>query len=118
MINKTRVMLYVDDVEKISEFWVDYFQAKIESKIDLPDDSQTIDLQVTQEFQLSLFEKEFIKKYSPEVLGNVPSIMFFADNFQELHSKIPNAGEIIENAGVNTFNFADPEGNYFVIAES
>ena len=41
----------------------------------------------------------------------------FTDQFEEIYQKIENAGEIMENNGVETFNFSDPEGNYFVIGK-
>ena len=34
-----------------------------------------------------------------------------------MYEKLENAGEIMENNGVQTFNFSDPEGNYFVIGK-
>ena len=44
--------------------------------------------------------------------------MFFSDNFDRLHDDILSAGEISEVNGVLTFNFMDPEGNYFVVAKA
>ena len=118
MINKTRIMLYVEDVEKIAHFWVDTIDAIELERQDLPENFLSITLKINDQVEFSLFPKEFIKKYSPEVLGNTPSIMLFSSNFNELHQKIENAMDIMIQGSLQTFAFPDPEGNYFVIAEA
>lgn len=118
MISKTRVMLYVDDVERISNFWVNDFGAELTEQIELPEGFKGVVLTISPGTELELFAKEFIRKYSPEVLENVPSLMFFSENFEELYNRLENTGEIIVNNGVSTFNFQDPEGNYFVVAKA
>lgn len=115
-MKKTRIMLYVADVDQVVKFWQDYFDAKIETISSLPDDFKTIVLTVSPDVELAFFPKAFIAKYSPEVLGNTPSLMFFSENFEKLHAKLPDAGEIVDNNGTLTFNFKDPEGNFFVMA--
>ena len=74
-------------------------------------------MQLSPEFELGIFPKVFVQRFSPEVLGTTPSIIFFTDQFEEIYQKIENTGEIMENNGVETFNFSDPEGNYFVIGK-
>ncbi|WP_446001999.1 glyoxalase [Weissella viridescens] len=118
MFNKMRVMLYVDDVQVISDFWQKYVKAEVAETNALPDDFKNIVLQVGTQMQLSLFDKTFIEKYSPEVLGNTPSLMLFSDDFEALHDAIPGALDIMENNSQQTFAFPDPEGNYFVIAKA
>lgn len=118
MFNKTRVMLYVQDVDLIKEFWTTTLGAQLIESTDLPDSFSSHTLSISPNFELSLFPQEFIKKYSPEVLGNTPSIMLYSDNFESLYESIPGAGEIFDNNGTLTFNFPDPEGNYFVIAKA
>ena len=117
MINQVRIMLYVDDVIKISKFWQDKLAGKVIATEVLPDGSQNIILQLTRDVQLSLFSKEFIKKFSPEVITNHPSLMIFTTNFEELHQKLAAQTEIMKINQTETFNFQDPEGNYFVIAK-
>ncbi|WP_243676943.1 hypothetical protein [Secundilactobacillus collinoides] len=59
------------------------------------------------------------KKYSPEVLGTTgPSLMIFRDDFEALHAKLKSAGDITDVGGQLTFNFQDPDGNYYVIAKA
>lgn len=109
-------MLYVDDVEKISKFWQDKLQASIIETNTLPDNSKNIVLKITDDIELSLFAKSFIKTFSPEVLDNKPSLMFFTNQFEELHHKLAPSIKVMEINDTKTFNFKDPEGNYFVIA--
>lgn len=116
-MKKTRIMLYVEDVDQAVKFWQDYFDAKIETISSLPDNFKTIVLTIGPGMELAFFAKAFIAKYSPEVMGSTPSLMFFSDNFDALHATLPNAGEVVDNNGTLTFNFTDPDGNYFVVAQ-
>lgn len=116
-MKKTRIMLYVTDVDQMAKFWQDYFDAKIETISSLPDEFKTIVLTIAPNMELAFFPKAFIAKYSPEVMGNTPSLMFFSDRFEALHRALPTAGEIVDNNGTLTFNFSDPDGNYFVVAQ-
>ncbi len=116
---KTRIMLYVDDVAANSQFWQSNLNAKLVSSNALPDGSQNEILAVSDEVEFSLFSKAFIKKYSPEVLGTTgPSLMIFRDDFEALHAKLKSAGDIADVGGQLTFNFQDPDGNYYVIAKA
>ena len=82
------------------------------------DDSTNIVVQLSPAIELSLFTTSFIKRYSPEVSQTTPSLMLFSDEFEQLHKRLPNTGHIINNNGVRTFNFADPEAHFFVVAEN
>lgn len=117
MIGKTRVMLYAENVEVLSQFFVETLGATVSETIELPEEFQSTIVQLSPEFELVIFPKVFVQRFSPEVLGTTPSIIFFTDQFEEIYQKIENAGEIMENNGVETFNFSDPEGNYFVIGK-
>lgn len=117
MIGKTRVMLYAENVEVLSQFFVETLGATVSETIELPEEFQSTIVQFSPEFELGIFPKVFVQRFSPEVLGTTPSIIFFTDQFEEIYQKIENAGEIMENNGVETFNFSDPEGNYFVIGK-
>lgn len=117
MIGKTRVMLYAEDVNVLSQFFVDNLGAVIKETIDLPEEFQSTVLTISSEFEIGIFPKVFVQRFSPEVVGTTPSIIFFTDQFEEIYEKLENAGEIMENNGIQTFNFSDPEGNYFVIGK-
>lgn len=116
MISNTRLMLYVNDLEANKKFWTQHFDAKLIEEMSLPDNFVAYILQMSESFEMALFPLEFIKKYSPEVASNKPSVMFFSDKFEQLHKAIEGAGDIIDNNGTLTFNFPDPDGNYYVVA--
>ncbi|WP_158727519.1 VOC family protein [Levilactobacillus enshiensis] len=117
-MQKTRVMLYVTDVERSAQFWQDYFELSLVSKTPLADGSQNVVLAVSAGTELSLFSRQFIEKYSPEVLDNVPSLMFFSDRFEELHDELPGATEIVDDNGQLAFGFPDPDGIYFAVGQA
>lgn len=57
----------------------------------------------------------------PELNLGTPSLLFFSDNLDQLHSELSNkgvtVGEIIEMPNGRVFNFADCEENYFAVLE-
>lgn len=114
---KTRIMIYVDDVDMNVEFWTDEFNAKVVARQTLNGGYQNVIVGISEEVELSIFPKDYIRIYSPEVSENVPSLMFFSKDFYQLHDDLISAGEVSEVNGVLTFNFQDPEGNYFVVAK-
>ncbi|EOV2818791.1 glyoxalase [Enterococcus faecium] len=116
MIQKTRVMLYVNDVEMICRFFVEKIGAEISETIELPEEFKSIVLSISKE--LGVFPKVFVQKFSPEVLGPPPSLVFFTDEFETIYENMEEPGEITDNNGILTFNFSDPEGNYFVIGKA
>lgn len=118
MLDKIRMMIYVEDVERCVQFWQDYLDAQVASVKTMPDQSKNVVLTIAEQVELAFFDKTFIAKYSPEVQTNLPSLMLFSDRFDDLHHQIPGAGQVSDVHGQLTFNFADPEGNYFVIAKS
>ena len=85
MIQKTRVMLYVNDVEMICRFFVEKIGAEISETIELPEEFKSIVLSISKE---------------------------------TIYENMDEPGEITDNNGVLTFNFSDPEGNYFVIGKA
>jgi hypothetical protein len=108
MIDKMRVMIYVDDINLNRDFWQTNFNAEITDVLDLPGGYTGITLSLN---------RDFVKEYSPEVADNVPSLMLFTDNFKQIRSRLDNPGEIMVQAGLISCNFADPDGNYFVLAK-
>ena len=96
-IKNTRVMLYVEDVKVIRDFFVTTLQAEVVAENPLPDDYLNINLKVSEQLEL----------------GPVPSLMFFTEDFDALYEKLGEGREKMND----TFNFADPEGNYYVMAK-
>ncbi|WP_125574323.1 VOC family protein [Levilactobacillus huananensis] len=116
-MEKMRTMLYVDDVEETAQWWQDNLGATVVEVNVLPDESHNIVLTMAPGAELSFFSKAFIRQYSPEVLGSTPSLMFFVKDFEALHDRLTTAGAIADNNGMLTFNFRDPEGNYFAVGQ-
>jgi len=114
----TRIMLYVDDVDMNVEFWTEEFGGKVVARQTLNGGYQNVIVSISSGTELSIFPKDYIRIYLPEVDETVPSLMFFSDDFNRLHDELISAGEISEVNGVLNFNFQDPEGNYFVVAKS
>ncbi|MCH4057521.1 MAG: glyoxalase [Lactobacillaceae bacterium] len=118
LISKSRVMLYVHDVDQMATFWTEELQTTIVETMALPAGYHGQVIKISDEFELVLFPKEFAQKYSPEVPTTMPSLMFYSNRFEQMYKIISTAGEITDNNGTATFNFHDPEGNYFVMAKA
>ena len=60
-------------------------------------------------------------KCQPELNLGTPSLMFFSEKFEQLHSDLINknvtVGEIMNMPSGRVFNFADSENNYFAVME-
>ncbi|WP_461226725.1 VOC family protein [Lacticaseibacillus suihuaensis] len=115
MVVKTRIMLYVSDVAKLTAFWEATLGARRVGTIDLPEGYYGQVLEVGAGTELALFSNDFIAKYSPEVAGNQPSVMFYVRDFDALHDRLPGATPITDDAGTRAFGFPDPDGHYFAI---
>lgn len=124
MIKKLQsVMVYVDDVEAAKEFWTTKFDFVVKETIELPEDFKGYDLAPNDdaETSMTLFSKDFIRKYSPEVSLETPSLMFEVENIEAVYEESKNrgieVGELVEIPGTKTFNFQDGQGNYFAVGE-
>ena len=115
------IMLYVEDVEANDDFWKHYLNFKEVERYDFGD-SISIVLAVSSTCNLQLFNIDFIRKNSPEVASNKPSLLFDISDFDELYARFKEnnetVGEIIEMGGSRTFNFPDRDGNYFAVREA
>lgn len=122
MTEGIEIMLYVNDVVKIRDFWKAAFGAEVFAEETMQDGSLNSNLRISDQVVLCLFNRKFVEKYSPEVSLEVPSLIFNTANIQESFTRIKSlgldVGDVIDNKGQKLFNFSDPEGNYFVIAES
>ncbi len=116
-------MLYVDDQEKAIDFWKDTLSFVVKSESELPDGFKSVEIAPREDAETSfvLFDKAFIKKYSPEVSLETPSLMFTAPNFDNLYNTLKEKGltghDIIDMPDGRVFNFHDTQGNYFAIME-
>lgn len=118
MIQKTRVMIYTDKMAETIDFWLEEVGAKFVERLPLPGGFEGKVLRLNDSNELAFFPKAFIEKYSPEVADNVPSLMFFVDDFEGYYERISTRGDIFVNGDTRTFNFSTPDGLYFVFAEA
>lgn len=117
-MTRTRIMLYVNDVDAMTDFWQQTLGAARTATIELPENHHAVVLTVDDTTELALFSHAFIDQFSPEVANNQPSLMFFRTDFEVLHEQIAGATPIVDDAGVRAFGFPDPEGHYFAIGEA
>lgn len=114
------LMLYVDDVAVEKAFWQAVgFQIVSESEMmgfDTFEMKPHADATVT----ITVFAKDFIAQVSPEVLDNVPSLLFEVKDIERVHETIAGLTETcsaIAEMPFKTFNFASPSGLYFAVKE-
>ncbi|WP_313468344.1 VOC family protein [Carnobacterium sp.] len=120
MTNKITIMLYVENVEENASFWKHYFKAEEVARVELGA-SVTITLALSLYCHFQLFDNEFIRKHSPEVADNKPSILIDTPNFEEIHDQLEKddyyTGEYVYQGNFRTFNFRDNVGNYYAVRE-
>lgn len=118
--NQLKIMLYVNDVLASSQFWQSIGFAEVEKEE--VDGTTVIELGMTAESpaRIVLYDLQFIQQHSPEVVGNAPSLMFLSDDVLSLYKKMQAAnvtlGDLVQLGEELVFNFADNEGNYFVVS--
>ena len=123
MINKIgQIMVYVNNQDEAVKFWTEMMAFTILNEENGPD-MRWIEIAPTKDSETSiiLHDKEFVAKMSPGMNLGTPSLMFYSNRFDELHSKLVNnnitVGEIVEMPSGRVFNFADSEANYFAVME-
>ena len=124
MINKVgQIMLYVNNQDEALQFWTEKVGFSVISEEDNGQGFRWIEIAPTKEAGTSiiLHDKELIAKMQPELNLNTPSIMFFSENLDKLHTDLSNkkitVGEIVSMPSGRVFNFADNEKNYFAVME-
>ncbi len=114
------IMLYVDDVQAEKEFWAAAgFLIQNESEIM---GYATFDMKSHKESTctFTVYDKQFIRENSPEVVDMQPSILFDCENLESLHEKISKATKIVNpitDVPFRHFNFATPNGCYYAVRE-
>lgn len=118
-----QVMVYVNDVRMVADFWIQkmgfseihagYMEEKLISIELAPNDHS--------DTHLVLFDKVFVAQYSSEVNLLSPSILFSTYDLEAMHTSLVEkgvkVGEIGNIGGMKKFNFPDPENNYFAVRE-
>ncbi|MBO0422504.1 glyoxalase [Enterococcus plantarum] len=118
--NQIKIMLYVTNVEESSQFWQKI--GFVEKEREAVDGTLVVEIapSETAETMIVLYDLAFIQQHSPEVAGNTPSLMFFADDVINLYKKMKDAGvrvgELVQLPTGLVFNFADNDENYFAVS--
>ncbi|PIC87133.1 glyoxalase/bleomycin resistance/extradiol dioxygenase family protein [Sporosarcina sp. P20a] len=124
MINKIgQVMLYVNNQDEAVNFWIEKVGFIVISDEDNGQGMRWIEIAPTKEAETSiiLHNKRMISEMQPEMNLGTPSLMFFSEDLDKLHSTLSNknitVGEIVTMPSGKVFNFADSEQNYFAVME-
>ncbi len=117
-----QVMLYVNDQDAAVKFWTEKIGFVV-----VADQEEAgmrwIEIAPTKEAQTTfvIHSKEIIAKMQPDLNLGMPSIMFYADNienlYQDFQAKGVKVGDLVMMPLGRVFNFADQEGNYFALVE-
>jgi lactoylglutathione lyase len=124
MISKVgQIMLYVNDQDKAVRFWTEKLDFTVVAEENNNEGFRWIEIspKTGAETTLILHNKEFVAKMSPGLNLDTPSLMFFTDNLEQLHSDLKGkeitVGDIVNMTTGRVFNFADDEENYFAVLE-
>ncbi|MFD1778466.1 VOC family protein [Fredinandcohnia salidurans] len=117
-----QVMLYVNNQDEAVSFWTEKLGFTIVAE-ENNGQMRWIEIAPKKGAQTSiiLHDKEFVAKMSPGLNLGTPSLMFFTENLDQLHTDLSNknitVGEIVTMPSGKVFNFADNEENYFAVME-
>lgn len=124
MISKLgQIMLYVNNQDDAVKFWTEKVGFSVISEEDNGQGMRWIEIAPTKSAETSiiLHNKELVAKMSPGLNLGTPSLLFFSENLEQLHSDLSNknitVGEIVNMPSGRVFNFADSEENYFAVME-
>ncbi|MEK4029609.1 MULTISPECIES: VOC family protein [Bacillaceae] len=124
MIHKIgQIMLYVNNQDEAVNFWTEKVGFHVISEENNGQGMRWIEIGPTKEAETTilLHNKEFVAKMSPGLNLGTPSLMFFSENLDTLHSDLLNkkvtVGDIVNMPSGRVFNFADSEENYFAVME-
>jgi lactoylglutathione lyase len=123
MITKVgQIMLYVNNQDEAVRFWTE----KAKFTVIAEENGQglrwiEIAPSSADETTIVLHNKEAVAKMSPGLNLDTPSLMFFAENLDNLYNDLSSngvtVGEIVDMPTGRVFNFADNEDNYFAVTE-
>ena len=118
-----QIMLYVNNQDEAVKFWTEKLGFTVIAEENNNQGLRWIEIAPKKgaETSLILHDKDFVTKMSPGLNLDTPSLMFFTENLEQLHSDLLNkkitVGEIVNMPSGKVFNFADNEENYFAVME-
>ncbi|MEK4248032.1 VOC family protein [Paenibacillus sp. FSL W7-1287] len=121
--NVGQIMLYVNNQDEAVNFWTEKLGFRVIAEEDNGQGFRWIEVAPDGvATSIVLHNKEFVAKMEPDMNLGTPSLMFFTQDLNQLHTDLTNknvkVGEIVSlpnNARV--FNFSDDEDNYFAVTE-
>jgi lactoylglutathione lyase len=124
MISKVgQIMLYVNNQDEAVTFWTEKLGFRVVAEENNGQGMRWIEIAPANgaETSIVLHNKEFVAKMEPELNLGTPSLLFFAEDLDQLHRDLTNkdvkVGEIVTIPSGRVFNFADHEENYFAVLE-
>jgi lactoylglutathione lyase len=118
-----QIMLYVNNQDEAVKFWTEKLGFTVIAEENNNQGLRWIEIAPKKgaETSIILHNKDFVSKMSPGLNLDTPSLMFFTENLEHLHSDLLNkkitVGEIVNMPSGRVFNFADIEENYFAVME-
>jgi lactoylglutathione lyase len=117
-----QVMLYVNNQDQARDFWTKKAGFEVVAEEDNGQGMRWIEVAPKGGgTTLVLHNKDFIAQMEPDLNLGTPSLMFYTDNANQLHSNLKSenvkVGEIVELPSGKVFNFADDEEHYFAVME-
>ena len=118
-----QIMLYVNNQDDAVEFWTEKLGFTVIAEESSSQGMRWIEIAPKKgvETSIILHDKDFVSKMSPGLNLDTPSLMFFTEKLEELHSDLLNktitVGDIVNMPSGRVFNFADNEENYFAVME-
>lgn len=116
-----QIMLYVNNQDEAVKFWTEKLGFTVIAEENNNQGLRWIEIAPKKgaETSVILHNKDFVSKMSPGLNLDTPSLMFFTENLEQLHSDLLNknitVGEIVNMPSGRVFNFADNEENYFAV---
>lgn len=115
-----QVMLYVNNPKLIADFWVEKMGFTLQEQSEPHADFLFYRVTPSQQNETSLmiYDRAVIEKMQPELNLQTPSLLFYTDDITAYHQKLANLGVAVSElstfpTGEFTFNFPDPENNYY-----
>jgi lactoylglutathione lyase len=113
------VVLYVNDVDACSRFWVEQI-GMVEKRRTTVGDSTIPQVGFAdQPFAFELVPLELMKDNPDGLDLATPSIAFHVDDLEATHATLVGRGvqatDVGEHEGTPSFAFADPEGRWFAV---
>ena len=118
-----QIMLYVNNQDEAVKFWTEKLGFTVIAEENNNQGLRWIEIAPKKgaETSIILHNKDFVSKMTPGLNLDTPSLMFFTENLEQLHSDLLNkkitVGEIVNMPSGGVFNFADNEENYFAVME-